>query len=79
MISLSGFKVVHGDKVLNALAIMEWQMKEDFYNGEKRPEIAKPKFLEIMAINEDGNIIIIHDESWRFQFLPIVKAGGLND
>ena len=79
MISLSGFRVVHGDKVLNALAIMEWRMSEDYFNEEKRPEKAKPKFLDIMAINEDGNVVFIHDESWRFQFIPIVKAGGLNE
>ena len=74
MISLSGFKVVHGEKVLNALAILEFSMPENFYQEEKRPERVKPKFIDVMAINEDGNVIIVHDESWRFQFIPIVKG-----
>ena len=48
-IDLSRFKVVHGDKVFNAIALMD-----------------------VLAINEDGNIISIYDEAWTFQFIPIV-------
>ena len=76
MINLLGFKVVYGEKVLNALQLLEFSMPEDFYNHEIRPQtqIAKPKFIDVMAINEDGNVIIIHDESWKFQFIPIVRS-----
>lgn len=72
-IDLSRFKVIHGDKVLNAIALMEVHMPEnmDFENREK---VVKPKFLDILAINEDGNIISICDEAWAFQFLPIVTS-----
>lgn len=37
-----------------------------------RDIVLKPKFIDMLAINEDGNIISIHDEAWTFQFIPIV-------
>lgn len=40
---------------------------------DKRDIVLKPKFIDILAINEDGNIISIHDEAWTFQFIPIVQ------
>lgn len=72
-IDLSRFKVIHGDKVLNAIALMEVHMPENM-NFESRETVVKPKFLDILAINEDGNIISICDEAWTFQFLPIVTS-----
>lgn len=75
-IDLSRFKVIHGDKVLNAVALMEVRMPEGTW--ENRETIIKPKTLEILAINEDGNIVSIMDEAWMFQFLPIVlNFGGI--
>lgn len=76
MIDLSRFRVVYGDKVLNAISLQDSFFDDQLYPREEC--IVKPKFIEILAINEDGNIINIHDEAWRFQFLPIVnlKAGG---
>lgn len=69
-IDISKFKVVYGEKVLRAIAIMEIIMPENT-DYEKRGIIEKPKFLDILAINEDGNIVSIRDEAWMFQFLPI--------
>lgn len=69
-IDLSRFKVVHGEKVLNAVALMEVQFKDRSF--DERETIEKPKFIDILAINEDGNIISIHDEAWTFQFIPII-------
>ena len=34
--------------------------------------IKKPKFIEILVINSDGNIEALHDEGWMFQFVPIL-------
>lgn len=69
-IDLSRFKVVHGDKVLNALSLTNvWQ---DYAPNNEKATITNPKFLELLAINEDGQVISIHDEAWTFQFLPIV-------
>ena len=69
---LSRFKVVHGDKILNAVALMRVRMPDDI-NWENRDIIVKPKIIEVMAINEDGNIVSIMDEAWTFQFLPIIS------
>lgn len=71
-IDLSRFKVIHNNKVLNALALMEARMPDEM-NWENRKTIEKPKILNILAINEDGNIVSIMDEAWTFQFLPIVS------
>lgn len=71
-IDLSRFKVVHGDKILNAVALMRVRMPDDI-NWENRDIIVKPKIIEVMAINEDGNIVSIMDEAWTFQFLPIIS------
>jgi hypothetical protein len=71
MIDLSRFKVVHGDRVLNALALDNIMYKEGKYPGFDEETYTKPQFLTVLAINEDGNIVAICDEAWRFQFLPI--------
>lgn len=73
VIDLSRFKVVHGDKILNAVALMHVRMPDDI-NWENRDIVVKPKIIEVMAINEDGNIISIMDEAWTFQFLPIISG-----
>lgn len=39
---------------------------------EKLNPLYKPSRIEIIVLNEDGDIIIINDETWKFQFLPIV-------
>lgn len=64
--------MVHGDKILNAIALMEVSMPEGV-NWEARETVVKPNMLDILAINEDGNIVSIMDEAWRFQFLPIIS------
>lgn len=69
-IDLSRFKVIHGEKVLNAIALMEVRLNNMDYNERKTTE--KPDFIEVLAINEDGNIVSIHDEAWTFQFIPII-------
>lgn len=70
-IDLSRFKVVHGEVVLNAVALTDVRMPRDM-DWENRKTIEKPNTLEVLAINEDGNLVSIMDEAWTFQFLPIV-------
>ena len=70
-IDVSRFKVVYGEKVLNALAV-----RGIMFDDGKYPEpgkTVKPQFLEVIAINEDGNVVVIMDEAWMFQFIPIVQ------
>ena len=73
MVALKGYRVIHGQKVLNAVAL-EGVIYADDFNVENET-VVKPKFLGVLAINEDGNIVLIHDEAWRFQFIPALKGG----
>lgn len=67
-IDMSMYKVIHSDKVYNAIAIGMIDMPD---LKEGKAEIArKPKFLEVFVINEDGNVMSIYDEAWTFQFIP---------
>lgn len=70
-ISLSGFKVIHSGIILNAMALKNVKMREGM-DADNREIMEKPVFIEVLAINEDGNIVSIKDEAWTFQFLPIV-------
>ena len=73
-IDLTRFKVVYREKVLNAVALMDIFFADGHYpRQENKGSYFKPNFLSVMVINEDGNIVIICDEAWMFQFLPIVK------
>lgn len=72
-IDISRFKVIHSNEVLNALCIAEIWMPEDM-NRETRATKVKPVFLDVLAINADGEIVSIHDEAWTFQFVPIIQA-----
>ena len=69
-IDLSKFKVVYGEKVLKALSLQEIFYPE---NVEWDAIHKKPKFIEILVINEDGNIEALRDEAWMFQFVPILN------
>ena len=74
---LSRFKVVYGEKVLNAIALTDVLYKDNEYpHPRHNVTIHKPQFLTILAINEDGNVVALCDEAWRFQFLPIIKSHG---
>ena len=76
MIGLSNYKVIHGDKVLNAVALEGVDYGEDLCLCREDRVTIKPKYLGVLAINADGNIVLIHDEAWRFQFIPALKGGG---
>lgn len=75
-IDLSRFKVIHGERVLNAVALIDARMKEDVpHDYEHRETVMKQKWIDVLAINEDGNLVSIADEAWTFQFIPIVGKG----
>lgn len=79
-IDLSRFKVILGDRVLHAIALenIEWRENEwpGARHGEQTKEVTKPRFLTVLCINEDGNMVALHDEAWRFQFIPIIQREG---
>lgn len=70
-LDLSRFKVIYDEKVFNAISLQGVEFDGD-WEKHKENAINKPKGLIILAINEDGNVIEIHDEAWMFQFIPIV-------
>lgn len=70
---LSRYRVLYDGKVLNAVAIVDIRMPDGF-GWINRETIVKPKMIDVLAINEDGNLVSIRDETWKFQFLPIVHG-----
>ena len=72
-IDLSRFKVIYNNRIYNAMALVNMRIdaiREE--EEEKLNPLYKPSRIEIIVLNEDGNIIIINDETWKFQFLPSV-------
>lgn len=70
-IDLSRFKVVYKEKVYKAVALVEVL----FFDSTEWDDIhKKPEFIEILIINEDGNIESLRDKAWMFQFIPIVNG-----
>ena len=72
-VSLSGYKVVYGDKVLNALSLLGMRLKNPEKLEEYEKPISKPDFISVLAIDTDGTLIVIDDETWRFQFVPRIS------
>ena len=70
-IDLSRFKVVYNEKVCRAVALVEFRFSD---NTEWDDIHKKPEFIEILIINEDGNIESLRDKAWMFQFIPIVNG-----
>ena len=78
MIDLSRFKVVYGERVMNAIGLDQVVYPENKYpHPDEKGCYFKPKLLAVMVINEDGNIVTICDEAWMFQFIPICKKDGV--
>ncbi|EOS40565.1 hypothetical protein C808_00620 [Lachnospiraceae bacterium M18-1] len=72
-IDMRGFKVVYKERVYNALN-MDWRWGDTSPEVEAEEKgIAKPKFLTVVTLNEDGEVIMLHDESCMFQFLRITN------
>ena len=69
-IDLSRFKVVYRERVLKALTLLGFDFVEHTHEEDT---IKKLKFIEIMVIDEDGNIKVLKDEAWMFQFIPILN------
>ena len=67
-IDMRGFKVVYKERVYNALN-MCWRYNDTPPEIEAEEKgIAKPKFLTVVTLNEDGEVILLHDEACMFQF-----------
>lgn len=69
-IDLSKYKVVYGEHVMKAISL---QYVDFGKNDNWDKSFKKPEFIEILAINDDGNIVAIRDEAWMFQFVPALS------
>lgn len=69
VINLRGMRVVYSERVYRALAITGYAVNE---RRKREPQKGRTQIehMAVMVINEDGNVVIIDDEVWRFQFLP---------
>lgn len=66
-IDLSRFKVIHGGIVVRAVALLKIGLPDPIPDNDTR---IKPKFIDVLVINSDGNLEILTDEAWTFQFIP---------
>lgn len=73
MIDLSNYKVIHGNKVLNAIALDGCDFGENNLSERQGTEI-KPIFIGVLAVNSDGNIVLIYDAAWKFQFIRVING-----
>jgi len=67
-IDLSRFKVVYGDRVLKVLSLQEVNFGD---NVDWNKIHKKPKFIEVLMINENCNIEAIRDEAYRGNYSTI--------
>lgn len=72
--ALTGYKVIYKERVLRTLALMSVEFEDGDYTDLGK--VSKPKAVEVLAINEDGNIVSIMDEAWMFQFIPEIGKRG---
>ena len=75
-VSLNGYKVIYVDKVLKALQLMQMLINEPERHEERgvcTNVISTTDSIAVLAIDSDGNQIIVDDEAWRFQFIPRVN------
>lgn len=68
-IDLSNFKVIYNNRVLRALTIHGYEF-EDFKDHETQHKLT---YMELVALNEEGQIVRIRDEAKKFQFLPVIN------
>ena len=65
--NVESFKVIYKERVLNPIEIhtdFSCNHFEDDATG-----IAKPKFLDMTFVDDDGEIATVHDETFMFKFV----------
>lgn len=62
-INMTDYRMILHERVYNVIQIMI-----EFKEPEK-DEAPKPKFIDAVFIDEDGQIKTVRDEAWCFQFV----------
>lgn len=63
-INVENYKVIYNDVVYNPLNINP--IYGEYKDDEKFQKI---KFIQMIFINEDGNLVSVEDEAWMFKFV----------
>ena len=63
-INVENYKVIYNDVVYNPLNINPIFGE---YKGDEK--FQKIKFIQMIFINEDGNLVSVEDEAWMFKFV----------
>ena len=63
-INVENYKVIYNDVVYNPLNINP--IFGEYKDNEKFQKI---KFIQMIFINEDGNLVSVEDEAWMFKFV----------
>lgn len=70
-IDLSRFKVVYGERVVRAVSLIDMRYPDGILRPCDSTKVSiKPSVISVIVVNSDGNLEIISDEAWRFQFIP---------
>jgi hypothetical protein len=72
MINISGYDVIYKEIVYKCV---DMNLIFDGVELSSKP-IAKLQFLDVACINQDGEVILIHDESFMFRFIRKAGAKG---
>lgn len=70
---LTRYKVVHNDRVLRALLLMEVRFPQNEWPSPDRP-LLKPEYLTLLVVNTDGVLEAITGKAEEFQFIPILNV-----
>lgn len=71
-IDMRGFKVIYKERVYNTLN-MNWEWGENPEAEARKKGMAKPKFLTVVILNENGEVRLVHDETSMFRFIKITN------
>lgn len=74
IIDLQGFKVVYNEQVFNAVSLLEKYFpleKETYDKG-----LNELDYIIILVIDTNGNLKTIHDDVYKFKFIPTKEREG---
>lgn len=72
VIDLKGMCVIYKENIYRALAILKYLINGD-EDRERKSTNVKIKYMTVMVLNEDAQVMILEDEAWMFQFLMEAK------
>ncbi|EPR12482.1 hypothetical protein [Ruminiclostridium papyrosolvens] len=62
-IDMTDFKMIYQEQVFNVVNIIPE------FEGHQEDAFRKPKFINAVYVDENGEIRSVHDEAWCFKFV----------